>query len=64
MVYRIRYVKTAQGRSDEVRLEANSPQEAIIKFNHIVSPWQTTVQAALRVTSIIAEGEPFATPIH
>jgi hypothetical protein len=50
MRYRIRYQQSTQQLMTEI--EANSPDEAIVKFRHLQQAAQCPAQAPPRVTSV------------
>ena len=56
MVYRIRYQKDSGGAGGEVTLEANSPSEAVVKFQYTSQGRSDCRQhSGPRVTSVQAE---------
>jgi hypothetical protein len=56
MVYRIRYHQDASGSGGEVTLEANSPSEAMVKFQYTSQGRSDgRHRSGVRVTSVQAE---------
>jgi hypothetical protein len=55
MVYRIRYRRLAEQREDEAVVEANSPTEALVKFQHARSDWPDRSRYRPQVTSVKAD---------
>jgi hypothetical protein len=54
MVYRIRYVEPKKGRPATETIEANSPAEAMVKFNVMHGVGARTSKPGL-ITSVCAE---------
>ncbi len=54
MVYRIRY-RDRTARESEMAVEANSPNEAVVKFRHIRGGTSIGTQCRESVTSVSAE---------
>jgi len=52
MVYRIRYRETNSQADDEMTVEAHSPNEAMVKFQHINSDRSGVHRGNPRVTSV------------
>ncbi len=57
MVYRIRY-RTGDAGEAEIAVEANSPNEALVKFRHTQRVDQTPGDMGDSVTSVCAEEFP------
>ena len=55
IVYRIRYKEAEGAAEDETLVEANSPNEALVKFRHSHAAEAASATAAELVTSIYAE---------
>ena len=61
MVYRIRYRGPAAAGESEAAVEANSPNEAMVKFCHIHNGGQDIARMRGVVTSVNADEEKAAT---
>ena len=57
MTYRIRYRDGSASREDEIQVQANSPTEAMIKFQHGHNHCRMSSVAAPKVTSVQEEPE-------
>ena len=57
MLYRIRYHDRAAAGDGEMAVEANSPNEALVKFRHIRAVPSRCAPANERVTSVFADDE-------
>jgi hypothetical protein len=57
MVYRIRYCEARGPATAEMTLEANSPAEAMVKFQHTRPSSDERQPNGPRITSVAAEGE-------
>ncbi len=57
MLYRIRYHGLAVTGEGEMTVEANSPNEAVVKFRHIRAVPSRCAPADERVTSVFADDE-------
>ena len=55
MIYRIRYCQDDTARQAEMKIEANSPNEAIVKFSHLQSGMRDVGKTRDIVTSVFAE---------
>ena len=58
MVYRIRYCEAFRPATAEMTVEANSPSEAMVKFQHTRPRDDQRDIDRPRVTSVAAEMEP------
>lgn len=55
MVYRIRFRRAAGTGEGEMVVEANSPTEAMVKFQHAHTDWRNRQRCGSCVTSVQAE---------
>ena len=59
MIYRIRYCTDGGARSSEVSVEANSPNEAVVKFRHMQYDVDGPGDIGSAVTSVSADSTGF-----
>ena len=57
MVYRIRYFRAGRSGEAEAVVEANSPNEAMVKFCHLYNGGQDLARMRGMVTSVCADEE-------
>ena len=57
MVYRVRYRDKGKPRQCEAVIDANSPNEALVKFHHS-QPQQKSLSCTREVVSVFADNWP------